>query len=99
MKLLKFVIIASSSAVIQAWWDKGHLLVARIAQDILEKESPETLQNIENLLGILKKSDPDLTKKEGKHPMVECAIFADDIKYKGGLYQSQWHYVDQPYLD
>jgi hypothetical protein len=31
--------------------------------------------------------------------MVECVTFADDIKYKGGSYQSSWHFIDQPYLD
>lgn len=31
--------------------------------------------------------------------MVECVTFADDIKYKGGSYQSNWHFIDTPYLD
>jgi len=31
--------------------------------------------------------------------MVECATFADDIKGKGGRWQSSWHFIDQPYLD
>lgn len=31
--------------------------------------------------------------------MVECATFADDIKGKGGRFQSSWHFVDEPYLD
>lgn len=31
--------------------------------------------------------------------MVECVTFADDIKYKGGGYQSGWHFIDTPYLD
>jgi hypothetical protein len=31
--------------------------------------------------------------------MVECATFADKIKYRGGAYQSGWHFIDQPYLD
>ena len=40
-----------------------------------------------------------MTDKEGDHPFVECATFADEIKGKGGRYQSPWHFVDQPYLD
>jgi len=39
------------------------------------------------------------TIKEGKHPMVECVCYADDIKYKGGVYQSQWHFLNIPYFD
>lgn len=31
--------------------------------------------------------------------MVECTTFADDIKFKGGSYQSGWHFIDTPYLD
>jgi len=34
MKLLALAALIGSS---QAWWGTGHLLVARIAQDILEK--------------------------------------------------------------
>ena len=31
--------------------------------------------------------------------MVECTTYADDIKYKGGGFQSAWHFDDVPYLD
>lgn len=31
--------------------------------------------------------------------MVECATFADYIKYKGGSYQKGWHFIDIPYFD
>ena len=82
-----------------AWYGTGHLLVARIAHDILEKESPQTITDVEAALAVLKKSDPKFTAHEDKHPMVECATFADDIKAKGGAYQSGWHFIDQPYLD
>jgi len=39
------------------------------------------------------------TKKEGRYPMVECVCYADDIKYKGGVYQSQWHFLNFPFFD
>lgn len=71
------------SSKVNAWFGKGHLLVARIAQDVLKEDSPETITKVEGILQILKKSDPEWTKKEGKHPIVECATFADDIKGKG----------------
>ena len=36
---------------------------------------------------------------EGSYPFVECATFADEIKGKNGTWQSNWHFVDTPYLD
>jgi len=47
----------------------------------------------------LKVNDPGYTKAENKHPFVECSLMADDIKWKGGAYQSGWHYVDTPLVD
>ena len=40
-----------------------------------------------------------MTPHEGSYPFVECATFADEIKAKGGRFQSGWHFVDTPYLD
>ena len=42
---------------------------------------------------------PTITAKEDSYPFVECATFADDIKYKGGNWQSEWHFIDMAYLD
>jgi hypothetical protein len=40
---------------VYAWWDKGHLLVSRIAYNILEStESAGTLSSVEGLLAVLK---------------------------------------------
>ena len=98
MNLLKTTSIVALSTV-SAWSSAGHLLVARIAYDILEKESPSTVTKVESVLKILKDSQPSWTEKEGAHPFVECTTYADDIKYKGGSYQSSWHFVNDPYLD
>lgn len=77
-----------------AWWGTGHLLVARIAFDLLENEAPEKLQLAQALLDKYSKNSD-----EGKHSFVECATYADDIKGKGGAFQSGWHFIDTPYLD
>ena len=66
-----------------AWWGNGHLLVARVAYELLDETS---IGQVEEILNVLKVSDPSWTKLEGKHPFVECVTFADDIKYKGGSY-------------
>ena len=36
---------------------------------------------------------------EVKYPFVECATFADEIKLKNMTWQSNWHFIDTPYLD
>lgn len=43
-----------------------------------------------------------LTPREGtdsSYIFTECATFADEIKYHGGGYQSDWHFHDEPFLD
>lgn len=51
------------------------------------------------MLSVYAKSNPTMTKLERDYPFVECATFADEIKAKGGSFQSGWHFVDTPYLD
>ena len=36
---------------------------------------------------------------EGNYPFVECSTFADELKEKNGTWQSNWHFIDTPYLD
>jgi len=50
------------------------------------------------MLSILHTSDPDLTYREDQHPFVECSTFADDIKYHGGAWQSDYHFYTIPYI-
>jgi hypothetical protein len=80
-----------------AWWNTGHMLVARIAQDILQEESPETLKKAET---ILRSSDfQTYLHLEDEYPFVECATFADEIKGSGFSDQAHWHFVDSPLID
>ena len=85
---------------VSAWWDTGHLLVARIAYDILEFNHPQTIYAAENILRVLSKATTNYTR-EGAHPFVECATFADEVQKdgKGGEYNFPWHFIDQPYFD
>ena len=93
--------LAGSIAGVNAWWDKGHLIAARIAYDHLAAESPAALESANELLAILKDSSagPLALEKENNYPFVECAPFADTIKGQGYSYQSDWHFTNQPYLD
>lgn len=93
-------VLAGSLGTVNAWWDKGHLIAARIAYDHLESESPAALQGANELLAILKNEGDILAlDHENDYPFVECAPFADTIKGQGYSYQSDWHFTNQPYLD
>ena len=50
------------------------------------------------MISYLEKSEPSLTKDEGEHAFTECATFADNIKGQGYSFQSDWHFIDQPYF-
>ena len=45
------------------------------------------------------KQHPGLVKSERDHPFTECATFADEIKDEGMDWQTNWHFIDQPYFD
>jgi hypothetical protein len=60
--------------------------VARIAYDDLTSNAPNALSQTNDVLAILKESDPSLVKKENTYPFVECATLADDIKSEGGAW-------------
>jgi len=82
MKVASFVVIAFAGCV-NAWWDQGHLLTARRAQDLLTTENPAVLEAAQTMLKSLNKNYASLTSHEGAHSFVECATFADVIKNLG----------------
>ena len=77
--ILKAAVLLTINSV-SAWKFASHLLTARIAYNKLFKESPQTIQEVDQILKILETDFPTWTTKEGNHPFVECATFADDIK-------------------
>lgn len=82
-----------------AFWGKGHLLVARQAESILSETQPHILDLALAELDQLTQSHPKMIVHEKDHPFTECATFADDIKETFGNWQTPWHFIDQPYLD
>jgi hypothetical protein len=62
--------------------NKFFSLVARLAYDILQKENPKALEGAEKILSAM--AGQTITNSEDKYPFVECASFADQVKYKGG---------------
>jgi hypothetical protein len=63
----------------------------------LLENSPTSLEQAEAELKFLEVYDPTLTEGEANHPFVEAATFADDIKYHGGAWQSDFHFEDNPF--
>lgn len=61
-------------------------LVANIAENRLLENSPDSYQQAVDLLKTLEAYNATLTYREVNHPFVECATFADDIKYHGGAW-------------
>jgi hypothetical protein len=87
MKNLSALIVATLLSIsTKAWSINGHLFVANIAQDLLEKNSPSSLNSALNMLTYLAAYNATLTVGEGSYPYVESATFADDIKYHGGAW-------------
>lgn len=87
MKFLSAILIATLlSYSATAWSINGHLFVANIAQDLLEQNSPASLQKALEMLTYLADYNATLTVGEVDHPFVESATFADDIKYHGGAW-------------
>jgi hypothetical protein len=83
---MKFALIASVAMLVTgtfAWWDKAHLIVARIAYDQLIKEDMNAYDQALTMLAVLKNAkDVDIKalSDEDNYPFVECAPFADSIK-------------------
>jgi hypothetical protein len=71
---------------INAFWQYGHLFVARVAYDKLSfsTEGKAALAKANQLLKVYADARPDMVNLEGAYPFVECATFADEIKAKGG---------------
>ena len=50
------------------------------------------------MLTHLQDSNPDMTTHEDEHAFVECATFADDLKYHGEGWQGDYHFVDLAWI-
>jgi len=92
------LLLASIASEANAFWGTAHLLIARMAQTILEEEAPDALNSALTELAALQKYYPDITGDEGSHPFTECATFADDIKGEGYSFQAEWHFINLPVL-
>lgn len=93
MQVLTTIVITTLlCSITEAWSINGHLMVANIAQNILEDKAPDSLKAAGKLLTYLPKYNETFTTHEGDHAFVETATFADDMKYHGEMWQSDFHF-------
>lgn len=70
---------------VEAFWGKGHLIVARRAEAILNDQSVSgAIKLALTELDTLNKNHPGMITSEKDHPFTECATFADEIKETWG---------------
>ena len=65
-----------------AWNGETHLLIARMAYDMLESHNPSALEKAQALLG--EYSDFLTQEHEQDYPFVECVTWGDDSKRSNG---------------
>lgn len=96
--LLRGTLVVSAFVAdqVSAWNSETHLMIGRVAHDILMKQDPSVVTKVESLLS--KFSDTETQLHEKDHSFVECVTWADDIKYRGGGWQSAWHFDDTPFI-
>lgn len=93
------VVTAFMISAAQAWSINGHLMVANIAQNLLEDQAPDSLKAAQKMLTYLTKYNSTFTVHEGDHAFVETATFADDMKYHGEMWQSDFHFKTIPWIE
>lgn len=81
---LLITLSAVLTGTVRSWGINGHFIVANIAQNLLLDQAPDTYTQAMTMLQILKDSNAACCVSENQHPFVECATFADDIKYQAG---------------
>ena len=92
MRVFLIAVASVLASVSQAWSINGHLMVASIAENVLSDKAPNSVKAAHKLLTYLPKYNATWTAHEGEHPFVETATFADDMKYHGEMWQSDFHF-------
>jgi len=67
---------------------------------MLEDKASSSLKAANKLLTYYADFDKEgKTASEGDHAFVETATFADDVKYHGEMWQSDFHFIDNPWIE
>nr|AAF66482.1 3'-nucleotidase/nuclease [Crithidia luciliae] len=84
------LVLLTTALPVSAWWSKGHMAVALIAQRHM---SPTAVEKGNAAANVLCKTGPYPLSPD----MVQTASWADDIKTIGLDTMSSWHFITTPY--
>lgn len=88
LKTILFILIISQASLSYTWFDAGHMVIAKIAYESLDKlERAE----VDRLILILKDAEPEYSD------FVRAATWLDGIKGKGVAFYDTFHYINQYY--
>lgn len=90
LPLLCVALLLTTALPVTAWWSKGHMAVALIAQRHM---SPTAVSKGNAAANVLCKTGPYPLSPD----MVQTASWADDIKTIGLNTMSSWHFITTPY--
>lgn len=94
MKAIASFAVLMTAKMSSAWSINGHLIVSGIAERVLDEKAPSAITAANKLLTYYADYDTEgKTEHEGEHAFVETATFADDVKYHGEAWQSDFHFV------
>ena len=74
-----FALSAIAVGSVHAFWEYGHIFVARVAYEQLQfsREGRDVLSKANDLLKVYSNSNQSTIRSELNYPFVECATFAD----------------------
>lgn len=73
------------------WWDLGHMLVAKVAENTLKKEDPDAFELANRITSIL-----NIFSHGKVNNFVESACWPDDLKAYSLHAMDSWHFIDVP---
>lgn len=85
---LTLIALISFQSLAYSWWDSGHMVVAKIAE---ERLNPNAKKEVDQLIDVIGISCPESTT------FVEAACWLDDIWNRGLTMVSTWHGRAGPY--
>jgi hypothetical protein len=92
MNLTKVIVLLLLVQFALCWWDVGHMLVSKIAEDELQKNDPNSYDKFKGLI----ESMNNFT--DGKsNTFVEAAVWSDDIKAYNATLFDNYHFLDRIY--
>ncbi len=91
MRSLNIILLLAAVAIsVQAWWDKGHMLVSQIAWNHLTDTKRTSVRDRLNQLVVALNPFTDGRSQT----FTEAAVWADDIKSYGASIFDRYHFTN-----